>query len=50
MCNEVDRLKALEADPNPEGLKKKELLARQRMREKLERNLGGIRNMERVIC
>ena len=44
----LDRLKALEADPNPEGLKKKELLSRSRMRDKLDRNLGGIRNMERL--
>ena len=44
----LDRLKALENDPSPEGLKKREILARKRDRDKLERNLGGIRNMDRL--
>ena len=44
----LDRLQELEANPNPEGLKKKELLSRQRQRDKLDRTLGGIRNLDRL--
>ncbi len=47
----IDKLKELEAmmeDGSIQRFPKKEILRMQRVRQKLERNLGGIKNMERL--